>query len=50
MVKHELFVNEKSRGAQIALKLETLIVGLEREKISGNKVDKPRGVKGGHET
>jgi hypothetical protein len=47
MVMHRLNVNEKSRRAQIPLKTETLIVGLEREKIYGNRVDKPRGVKEG---
>lgn len=50
MVKLKLSVKVKSLGAQIPLEMETLIVGLEREKILGNKVDKPGGLKGEHKT
>ena len=41
---------EKSRGAQLPLKMEMFIVGLKREKILGNNGDKPGEVKGGHNT
>jgi hypothetical protein len=50
MEMHKLNVIEKSRGAQLPLKMEMLIAGLEREKILGNKGDKPGRVKGGHNT
>jgi hypothetical protein len=50
MGKNKLHVTEKSSGAQLPLKFEKLIVVLEREKIWGNKGDKPGGVKGGHKT